>query len=114
MINLNAVLHTDGKGLWSSSKRAVRVTNIEWGYVCASAESGELRVYFDEDTWNTDLHGLVYTDKLFKRELVNLLSDLGIRGDISYSEQGMQGFDYVSFDVVELLISSFNISMVPA
>ena len=113
MIKLNAVLHTDGKGFWSSAKRAVRVTSIQLGYVHSSAEHGELRVYFDEDTWYVGAHGLIYSDSQFHVELVNLLSDLGIVGEVSYSEQGMQGHDYVSFDVDGDVINSFNSVAVP-
>lgn len=114
MIKLNAVLHTDGTGLWSTRKTAVRVCSLELGYVCELGEHGELRVYFDEDTWNTDVDGLIYTDELFGIELLNLLTDYGIQGSVCYSEQGMQGYDYVSFDVDAEFISEFNSIGMPA
>ena len=99
MITLNTVLHTDGSGYWSNHKAAVRVCDMELAYVDQTAEFGELRVYFDESTWDTELHGLIYTDSGFITELKGLLADRGIIGGVSYSEQGMQGEDFVSFDV---------------
>jgi len=85
----------------------VRVCSLELGYVSEDGECGELRVYFDEDTWNTDVDGLIYTDALFGIELLNLLTDYGIQGSVCYSEQGMQGYDYVSFDVDGDVINTF-------
>lgn len=107
MIKLNAVLHTDGKGLYTSEKRAVRVTSVELSQVDTTSEYGELRVYFDEDTWDVEASGLIYTDSLFVEGVNNLLNDLGIVGKTTYSEQGMQGYDYVSFDVDSDVISTF-------
>jgi hypothetical protein len=61
---------------------------------------GELRVYFDIDTWDVNELGLIYTDGQFMGELRALLKAHGLPGDdVSYSEQGMQGDDYVSCDV---------------
>jgi hypothetical protein len=60
---------------------------------------GELRVYFDIDTWDVDKLGLIYTDRQFEKELREFLNQQGLPGkDVSYSEQGMQGDDYVSLD----------------
>lgn len=96
------ILHTDGNGLWSNEKRPVRITDIQleigtdWG---DGELFGELRVYFDTDTWDTRKHGLIYTDRAFERELRALLDKHGLPGkDVCYSEQGMQGDDYVSLD----------------
>jgi hypothetical protein len=42
------------------------------------------------------------------RELKELLTNLGFdAGDVSYSEQGMQGDTYVSCDVGERFINTF-------
>jgi len=60
---------------------------------------GELRVYFDTDTWSTSSDGLIYTDRGWLKELQAFLNAHGLPGsDVSYSEQGMQGDDYVSLD----------------
>jgi hypothetical protein len=42
--------------------------------------------------------GLIYTDKQFKRELNEFLVAQGL-ATAEYSEQGMQGDNYVSLDV---------------
>jgi hypothetical protein len=74
---------------------------------------GELRVFFDATSWPVDTLGLVYTDKLFLKELQEKLVEKKVCSkkaskDVSYSEQGMQGSDYVSCDVGEEFIKSFR------
>ena len=100
------VLHTAGNGLWNEEERNVRITNMLIGYidddfaVGKHPTFGELRVYFDCRTWDVQEHGLIYTDRLFMRELRAFLDTHGLVGkDVDYSEQGMQGADYVSCDV---------------
>jgi hypothetical protein len=100
------VFHTDGTGLWSDVSKSVRITNIVIGYIDDEFTAGrhptfgELRVYFDTRTWDTYEDGLIYTDKKFLRELRAFLNTHGLVGrDVTYSEQGMQGGDYVSCDV---------------
>ena len=45
-------------------------------------------------------HGLIYTDRQFLRELRAFLDAHGLPGaDVDYSEQGMQGDNYVSLDI---------------
>lgn len=95
------VFHTAGNGLWSDEERAVRITDIKLGVGIEDGGKifGELRVYFDRRTWDTMEHGLIYTDRLFMRELQLFLDEHGLPGkDVTYSEQGMQGDDYVSCD----------------
>lgn len=97
---------TSGNGLWSSLKTTVRITNMRLGYIeegfaaGGRPKFGELRVYFDLNTWDVVEDGLIYTDPGFKEELDLFLKDQGLNcEDLSYSEQGLQGADYVSFDV---------------
>jgi len=46
-----------------------------------------------------DYDGLIYTDKQFIKDLREFLDAHGLPGkDVCYSEQGMQGDDYVSLD----------------
>lgn len=100
------VLHTDGTcGLWSNVAKAVTITNMGLGYIDDEFEPGkhpkfgELRVYFDCRTWDTRKDGLIYTDTLFLKELQKFLNAHGLSGkDVGYSEQGMQGDNYVSCD----------------
>lgn len=104
----NIVLHTDGNGHWSNVKRAVTVTGFKVPYISDDKEFGELRVYFDTATWDVEQHGLIYTDKLFRSELKIYLAQLGYdSSDVSYSEQGMQGDDYVSLDAGENFIRTW-------
>ena len=96
-------LNTNGKGLWSDTAKAVRIVDmvLDMGteYEDDNTIFGEFRVYFNTEDWDTAEHGLIYTDKQFMSELREFLNAQGLPGaDISYSEQGMQGDDYVSCD----------------
>jgi hypothetical protein len=100
---------TGGNGLWSQAKRLIPVTRLELGYVSDEGDFGELRVYFDVRNWNVDKLGLIYTDRAFMNSLQQRLAKMGLAGtDVSYSEQGMQGQDYVSCDVGEQFIASWQ------
>lgn len=103
------ILNTDGKrGLWSNVARAVRIVDMQLGYVSDEGDFGELCVYFDTKTWDVKKDGLIYTDRLFERELQELLTAHGLAGkDVGYSEQGMQGDNYVSCDVGEKFLKSW-------
>jgi hypothetical protein len=77
-------------------------------YTNDELDFGELRVYFNTKTWDVNKDGLVYTDSQFMTELCALLTQLGFdASDVSYSEQGMQGDNYVSCDVGECFINTF-------
>lgn len=75
-------------------------------------EFGELRVYFDVKTCDVRKDGLIYTDDQFIAELKAALNDMGFEpeevDDVYYSEQGMQGEDYVSFDVCEVFLPGYR------
>lgn len=97
-------LNTDGSGLWSDDVREVRVTALSLGYVSEDQEFGELRVHFNTNSWRPDINGLIYTDEGFMESLADWLT--GVQkysedavDEVDYSEQGMQGDNYVSFDV---------------
>ena len=93
------VFNTDGSGYWSNKAKAVEVVDMRLGYVDDDKEFGELCVYFNTDTWNVNKDGLIYTDKQFKIDLMEFIEEHGLVVDLCYSEQGMQGDDYVSLDV---------------
>jgi hypothetical protein len=100
---MNVVLNTGGGGYWSNTKTAVRITDMKLGggtqWEGEDRIFGELRVYFDIDTWDVNKLGLIYTDRQFEKELREFLDAQGLPGDdVCYSEQGMQGDDYVSLD----------------
>jgi hypothetical protein len=107
MIKFGAVLGTDGSGYWSPVSKSVKCTGIDMGYVNDEKDFGELRVYFDTASWDVTEDGLIYTDKQFLIELKEALVESCIdSSDVSYSEQGMQGSDYVSLDVGKIFIDS--------
>lgn len=102
----NIVLQTSGDGYWSRESRAVRITDLNLN--AYDADFGELCVHFNTDDWRVDKDGLIYTDKLFLKGLRELCNTLGLDGsDVEYSEQGMQGDNYVSCDVGADFIASW-------
>ena len=102
------VLHTNGNGLWSGAAKAVEVVDMQLGYIADEKDFGELRVYFNTDTWDVSEDGLIYTDRQFERELREFLDAHGLPGkDVSYSEQGMQGNNYVSCDIGEKFLTAW-------
>ena len=100
MFKFERTLNTDGKGYWSDKAKPVKTLRIEVPYINDEEDFGELRVHFDTKTWDCYKHGLIYTDSLFIKELREQLDLIGFPGkDADYSEQGMQGDDYVSLDI---------------
>jgi len=94
----NVILRTSGDGYWSNVATSVPVTGLNLRFD-ADADYGELQVFFDTKIWDIDRDGLIYTDTLFLHELKHfLVGELGLSSDVHYSEQGMQGEDYVSLD----------------
>ena len=103
------IIHTNGDGHWSKHARPVGIIDLQIGYIDDDLEFGELRVVFDTDTWDTKLHGLIYTDRKFIDELRTYLYSVGLVGiDAEYSEQGMQGRNFVSFDIGKSFIDSWE------
>ena len=107
-------LHTNGKGYWSNTATAVDITKLDLQYINEEKDFGELCVYFAVDDfpsycWDVNTMGLIYTDKLFLQELRVYLQTLGFTAaeaaDVEYSEQGMQGDNYVSCDVGDKFIA---------
>jgi hypothetical protein len=108
MIKFGAVLQTNGKGLWSRCATDVMVKSISVPYVNDEEDFGELQVHFDTDTWDIFKDGLIYTDSLFLSQLKAKLAECGFDAtDVDYSEQGMQGDNYVSLDVGKKFLQSW-------
>lgn len=110
MINIDWTISTAGDGYWSSKSKQVKITKMHLGYLNQDETFGELRVYFDTETWDVEKDGLIYTDSLFLSELARkLFVDVGLDPrDVDYSEQGMQKSDYVSFDVGSLFLQTWR------
>jgi hypothetical protein len=106
-------IQTNGLGLWNHTSREVRVTSFGLDtYESSGALYAELRVYFDIRTWNVEPDGLIYTDPGFLRGLKQYFRDLGISEaglqSLNYSEQGMQGRNFVSLDAGLPFITGFR------
>ena len=103
---------TKGDGYWSSDKRTVATSKIEmevgeayvdlWGYrVCLPVY---FRAFFPKRSWDTDKYGLIYTDSLWLKDFreqfkTRFPAMAWMAGKIDYTEQGMQGDNYVSLVV---------------
>lgn len=110
-VTINA--NTNGKGHWTEEQRLVTIIKLGIGYSSLTYYpeepfNGELRAYFDPSgftlgSWNVPGHGLIYTDKQWMKDFKAGLRDLGLSikavQNVGYSEQGMQGEDYVSMDI---------------
>jgi len=99
--------NTNGRGYWSNVAKAVRITDMRLGYVSDEGDFGELCVYFNTEDWDVNKDGLIYTDKQFKAELNAFLVAQGL-GTADYSEQGMQGDNYVSLDVERKFLRAWD------
>jgi hypothetical protein len=100
---VNFRTRTNGTGYWSPKQKFVTINRIELAYVDDEEQFGELRAYFDPAEWDIDNDGLIYSDMGWKASFLTCLETMGFSTDailhVSYSEQGMQGGNYVSMDV---------------
>ncbi len=101
---VNFMTLTDGKGYWSKRIKTVPINRVRLAYVNEEGDFGELRAYFDPKEWDTDTDGLIYTDMMWKHSFLTCMENVLGFGpdailDVSYSEMGMQGENYVSMDV---------------
>lgn len=91
-------------GLWSRASKPVKITHIE--YTNNDYGSADVNVYFDTKTWDVDKDGLIYTDAGFLKALKQNLETLSKTdklpkvnwNEINYTEQGMQGDNYISME----------------
>lgn len=114
MIKFNTIIRTAGDGYWSFAIKDVKLLGFEVVYD-EIQDYGELRVYFDMDTWDVSKDGLIYSDEGFLNDLRIQLSIMGLPGsDVSYSEQGMQEDDYISLDIGSAFIKKYIELMVEA
>lgn len=108
MILVSKILGTSGDGYWSDVVKEVPVTGLELVQYEEDQEYGELRVYFDTQIWDVNSDGLIYTDSKFAQGLKDLLASMKLGTDVGYSEQGMQGDNYVSLDAGSEFVQSFK------
>ena len=113
-ITVNKMFTVAGDGLWSNTAKEVFVESINM-FISTENEAdegeeasycdGDLQAYYTEETWN-DSYGLIYTDSAFLECVHTALIKAGISieaaEDVCYSEQGMQGDNYVSMDAYAL------------
>lgn len=105
------ILTTTGRSLYSSKIRPIQFVEGEViDYTDYDEEeitySGEFRLYFTG--WDVQDEGYIYTDEDFLTLLRTHFNTLGITNDIWYSEFGMQGETYISFDVDGEFMKSFK------
>ena len=66
----------------------------------------DMNVFFTKNSWDISKDGLIYTDQGFIREFRDILISLGFdqeaSEDVRYSEQGMQGENWVNFDAYKM------------
>ncbi len=106
---MQTIFSTVGDGYWSDAAKPVLVTDMRIGYINDEKDFGELRVYFDTKYWDVNEDGLIYTDSNFLAELREFLNTHKLAGhDVDYSEQGMQGDNYVSLDVGEKFLTAWD------
>jgi hypothetical protein len=112
-MDVSFLTHTNGKGLWSEEARSIEIVKLSIGYTSKTYYpedpfNGELRAHFishgfTPNSWNVPGYGLIYTDKLWLKELKKSLREFGFSikavQNVHYSEQGLQGDDYVSMDI---------------
>ena len=105
---MTVIFKTSGDGYWSRVKGSVEIVDMQLGYVADDKQFGELCVYFNDKHWDVNIDGLIYTDSGFYADLQAFIKQHGLVVDLCYSEQGMQGDDYVSFDVGADFIASWE------
>lgn len=115
---LDLTWKTNGDGLWSRAKKPVKVTQLLLHIYDTGQDlmPEDLQVRFDTATWGVYQDGLIYSDTAFVRQLRQFLVSQGtpapIAGRVDYSEQGMQGDDYVSCDAFafgEFIVKQFRL-----
>ena len=103
-MQVSTTFRTAGDSLYSTQAKSVGIVDLRITYTSEDKDFGELCVYFDTKTWNTHKDGLIYTDSQFIADLRTFLTENNLSTNISYSEAGMQGDGYVSFDVMDAFI----------
>lgn len=100
------IASTHGKGHWTDKAEPVEIIQIYLNHFTEGSQMhGELHAIFNKRFWNTAEKGLIYTDETWMKEFNEHLAHRG-GTPVHYSEQGMQGENYVSMDVNHEFLSS--------
>jgi len=100
-------LQTGGDDLWSNAKKTVDITDVILKE--GSNGYGYLRVFFSKKSWNTEVDGLIYTDRLFLALLRDLFIKYNLPGKfVDYSEQGLQKNTYVHLDAEKEFVKAWK------
>lgn len=110
---VNFITRTSGDGYWSNQIKTVKIHRVALACVSDNHEYGEIRAYFDPKEWDVDNDGLIYSDMGWKHSFLTCMEkQFGLSPDaildVSYTEQGMQGEDYVSMDVGQQFLWECN------
>ena len=97
-----ATFNTNGHGLWSNKSKAVRIEGFTVNVY--DDDSAALNVNINTADWDVYADGLIYTDEQFVADVRNFFNC----NDVHYSEQGLQGEDYVNFDVGADFVKAAN------
>ena len=109
----NTYAETNGISYWNKVSKRVRLTKIVFNLeLTPTLEFDDeymffdMNVFFAKNSWDISKDGLIYTDEGFIEEFRNILINLGFKpevaSDVYYSEQGMQGENWVNFDSCEM------------
>ena len=107
----NTYAHTNGISYWNNTLKRVRLTKIVINIEMTPTDDSEymffdMNVFFTKNSWDISKDGLIYTDQGFIREFRDILISLGFdqeaSADVRYSEQGMQGENWVNFDAYKM------------
>ena len=100
-----------GDGYWTKESKPVMIDKMSIEYIAEDDQFGELRLYFDTDEWDVQDDNVIYTDNQFINEFKDWLTTIGFTAaaldQLDYSERGMQGDDFVSFDIGGLFITEY-------
>lgn len=95
-------IETAGDGLWSNKKKKVEIYSIDFETQCRFGQRiRSINVRFNKKTWSVRRDGLIYSDKGFLEGVRQELQNMFPESDwsrLEYTEQGMQGKDFVSME----------------
>jgi len=99
------LIHNDGPMSYKTNVIALKFIYSE------GEKMGFLQAYFDK-SWCLRTNGLIYNNphwiKDLRKEISNLLKIKINSTDITYSEQGMQGNNYVHMDISNKIIKQLS------